>query len=340
VIASVAGAAGYVGGELLRLIERHPKLELGQATSDRLAGRRVDTVHPNLRGRPDVRFVPHDALDPCDVLFLAGPRGSSMRSFARARHLAPLIVDLGPDFRLLDEAAFRRHYGEPGERPLEARERVLGIPELFRAELRDAWLVSVPGCMATAGILALHPLAAAGLLTGPVTVCGLTGSSGAGWRPTVADHHPERSGVMRVFAPTDHRHQAEIAEVCRAQVRMSAVAVEAVRGVQVLCGVPLAAEAEPRDLWALFLRAYGGERFVRLLGTGHGIHRWPEPKALVGTNFCDVAFSLSFDRRHLTVMAALDNLVKGAAGAAVQSLNVRQGWDEADGLEFEGLHPL
>lgn len=331
-IVSVAGAGGFVGGELLRLIEGHPELKLGRATSDRFHRRRLDTVHPALRGRTDERFSAHDDLDGGDVLFVSAPAGVGMRNIGAWRERFPLVIDLGPDLRLRDPEVYRRYYGEEHSAPELLAQRVLGIPELFRDELSGASLVSVPGCMASAAILALHPLAGAGLLDGAVTVCGLTGSSGSGRRGGRDAEHAARSGVMRVYKPVDHRHEAEIEQVCGVEARMTAVAVEAVRGVQVVCSVATTRPLEKRDVWRAYLSAYADEPFVRL-------DRSPEPKLLSGTNYCDIGFAVAANGRHLTSMAAADNLVKGAAGAAVQCLNAVQGWDERRSLEFEGLYP-
>ncbi|WP_433338422.1 hypothetical protein [Spirillospora sp. CA-294931] len=207
---------------------------------------------------------------------------------------------------------------------------VTGCPELFRKELRDAALISVPGCMATAGVLAPAPLA--GLVEPGVQIDARTGSSGSGATAGDSNLHAERSGAMRVFAPSRHRHEAETAALTGLDIRMTATGVEAVRGVQVVCHATGGLDERA------VRRAYADEPFVRVVAHRRGAHRLPDPKILLGSNFCDVGFAVDGDR--VTAIAALDNLTKGGAGTAVQCLNAYLGHPETLGLEFTGLHPL
>jgi N-acetyl-gamma-glutamyl-phosphate/LysW-gamma-L-alpha-aminoadipyl-6-phosphate reductase len=194
--------------------------------------------------------------------------------------------------------------------------------------------------MATAGIMAVCPLSGAGLIQGPVQVDARTGSSGSGVSAGgSANLHAERSGAMRVFAPTRHRHEAEIAQATGLPVRMTATGVEAVRGVQVLCRAQLVDGAGEADVRRAYREAYADEPFVRVVAHRRGAYRLPEPKILAGSNFCDVGFAVSAETGHVVLIGALDNLVKGGAGNAVQCLNVRYGWPERTGLDFPGLHP-
>lgn len=365
VSAAIVGGSGYTGGELARLLLSHPRVRLSQITSERYAGKYAHTVHPNLRlafGSPTLRFVAPDALEPCDVLFLAQPHGASMRQIERFRALAPRIVDLSADFRLRDPEAYVRWYGQPHAAPAQLANAVYGIPELHREELRGASLVSGAGCLATAAILGLLPLVRAGMLDleAPLVIEAKVGSSAAGAEATPATHHPERSGAVRSFQPTAHRHTAEILQElhwpdaaespdgaraspkpgCARGLYFSATAVELVRGVLVTAHAFLGDRRGERDVWAIYREAYGAEPFVRIVKERTGVYRYPEPKLLAGTNFCDVGFEVEPETRRVVVMAALDNLMKGAAGNAVQALNAMMGWDETLGLEFRGLHPL
>jgi N-acetyl-gamma-glutamyl-phosphate/LysW-gamma-L-alpha-aminoadipyl-6-phosphate reductase len=336
---AVVGAAGYIGGELLRLVLGHPELRLVQATSDSNAGRPLHSAHPNLRHLTSLTFSAHDAVEPADVIFLALPHGEAVHRFEAVARIGRVVIDLSADFRLRDAREHERWYGaaQPARRHVE---RVVpGLPELHREQLRSATWISVPGCMATAAILALRPLAAEGLIGDEVLVDARTGSSGSGNRPTPAGHHAERSGVMRVYEPVGHRHQAEVDQACAVRTRMTVTAVEAVRGVQVLAHVRPVRPLRERDLWAIYRRHYGEEPFVRLVAQRRGLYRWPEPKILSGTNFCDVGFAADADGCRVVAISALDNLVKGGAGGAIQSLNVAAGFDEAAGLQFAGLHP-
>ncbi|GAB3113235.1 N-acetyl-gamma-glutamyl-phosphate reductase [Streptomyces calidiresistens] len=337
--AAVVGAAGYIGGELLRLLINHPGVELTAATSRTLRGRPVDSVHPNLRGRTRLTFSAEEQLDHCDVLFLATPHRETMRRMPEFLAAAGVVIDLSGDFRLHDADVYEHYYGTPHEARDLLPTFTPGIPELHRERLRVADRISVPGCMANAGILALTPLADGGLIRGDITVDARTGSSGSGAKAGSENLHAERSGALRVFAPTRHRHEAEISLATQHTVRMTATGVEAVRGVQLLCRVALGEGADARAIRARYRAAYADEPFVRIVAAKRGMHRFPDPKILSGSNFCDVGFALDEGASTVTVIAALDNLVKGGAGNAVQCMNVRFGEPEDRGLEFTGLHP-
>ncbi|MFJ6513896.1 N-acetyl-gamma-glutamyl-phosphate reductase [Streptomyces sp. NPDC091406] len=338
--AAIVGGAGYIGGELLRLLNGHSEVELAAVTSRSFAGRPVDSVHPHLRGRADLRFCAPAAMGEYDVLFSAGAHRETMRSMPEFLNRAKIVMDLSGDFRLRSPETYAEYYGTEHEAADLLEGFVPGLPELHRAELRTADRVSVPGCMATAGILALSPLADAGLIDGEVTVDARTGSSGSGATAGPANLHAERSGAMRVFAPTRHRHEAEMRQSTGLTVRMTASGVEAVRGVQVLCRVRLADGADERTVRSAYRQRYRDEPFVRVISERRGGHRLPDPKLLSGSNFCDVGFAVDPDSRHALLIGALDNLVKGGAGNAVQAMNIRFGLPEDRGLEFTGLHPV
>jgi N-acetyl-gamma-glutamyl-phosphate/LysW-gamma-L-alpha-aminoadipyl-6-phosphate reductase len=338
--ASVVGASGYVGGDLLRILLGHPHVELQEVTSDRHQGSPVGLVHPNLRGVTDLRFSSADELNPCDVLFIALPHGESMRRMRALLALAPLVIDLTADFRIRDADLYAEYHREPHAAPELVDSFVTGCPELNAAAIPGADRIAVPGCMANAAMLALAPVASAGLLAGLVHVDARTGSSGSGRRASERNGHAERSGAMRVFAVARHRHEAEIRQLTGLHVQMSATGVEAVRGVQVLARAPLTEAVDHRDLRALYRQAYGDAPFVRLVAQRRGTFRYPDPKVLLGSNFCDVGFEVTADGRAVVLISALDNLVKGAGGNAVQCLNVRAGWAEDAGLRFPGLHPV
>jgi N-acetyl-gamma-glutamyl-phosphate/LysW-gamma-L-alpha-aminoadipyl-6-phosphate reductase len=354
--AGVIGAAGYLGGELLRLLLGHPLVSIGHAASTRFPGRRVDSVHPNLRAQTDLSFCSLDELGDggdCDVLLLATPHATAMDLVSKLD--PPVLIDLSGDFRLRDPVVYEHYYGVPHSVPELLDDFTTGCPELFREQLRHADRISVPGCTATAAILALAPVA--GLIEPTVQVDARSGSSGSGATAGAANTHAERSGAMRVFAPVRHRHEAEVAQAIGLPVRMTATGVEAVRGVQVICHATAASRAssaartpgsstpagtpgalEEKTIRRCFRRRYEAEPFVRIVTHHQGIHRLPDPKILLGSNYCDVGFAVDGDR--VTVIAALDNLMKGGSGNAVQCLNIRMGWPERLGLEFAGLHPI
>ncbi len=337
---AIAGASGYAGGELLRLLLGHPDAEVVQVTSERLAGKFVHRTHPNLRGLTRLRFTPLAELSRCDVLFSCLPHGASATHIDDFRAAAERVVDLGADFRLDDPADYERFYRRPHPRPELLGRFVYGIAELNRDALRTANLVACAGCNATASILALRPLYLSGMVESAVIEVKV-GSSEAGNRATEGSHHPERSGAMRSYKPTGHRHMAEIQAVLGGRVHFSATAVEMVRGVLATCHVFVKRDLGLNDkaLWKIYRRAYAHEPFVRIVKERTGIHRYPDPKLLAGSNHCDIGFEADPHANRVVVLSAIDNLMKGAAGQAVQAFNIMHGLPERCGLEFPGLHP-
>jgi len=338
--ASIVGGSGYGGGEALRLLLNHPHVEVAQVTSRQQAGKFVHSVHPNLRGRTSIKFTTPDQLEKCDVLFLCLPHGAASKDIERYASLAERLVDLSADFRLRDPAAYKQWYDWEHPAPAWLDRFVYGLPELQRARMKGAKYVSGVGCNATASNLALLPLARKGLVE-RVIVDLKVGSSEGGAESGPGTHHPERSGAMRSFAPTGHRHQAEIRqELGDFELHFSATAVEAVRGVLCTAHVFLKDKLTDKDLWPIFREAYSAEPFVRLVKERQGIHRLPDPKILAGTNYADVGFEADESSKRVVVISAIDNLMKGAAGSAVQAMNIMLGFEETAGLEFAGLHPI
>lgn len=338
---AIVGGSGYTGGELLRLLIRHPKVEVAQVTSDSMAGKAVGRAHPNLRKVTDLAFTRHAELEPTDVLFLAMPHGRAMERIPEFLSRAGRIIDLSADFRLRDPAQYRTYYGVEHPHAEMLAKSVYGLPELHREAVRNATLVSGPGCIASAAILGLFPLARAGVIDPKrVVVDAKTGSSAGGADGGAASAHSERSGVMRLYAPTMHRHTPEIEQELGVRVSLSCHAVEAVRGILATCHAFLREPVSDKDIWRLYRDAYGNEPFVRIVKDASGLYRLPEPKILSGTNFCDVGFEVDAHSDRIVVASALDNLMKGAAGSAVQSMNLMCSYPETTGLEFLGLHPV
>jgi N-acetyl-gamma-glutamyl-phosphate/LysW-gamma-L-alpha-aminoadipyl-6-phosphate reductase len=354
---SIAGASGYGGGELLRLLLGHPHVKIAQVTSESNAGHYVHSVHPNLRpglatlrysnyaaGQP-LRFTSSAELQPgaADVLFLALPHGEAQRRIEHFASLAERIVDLSADFRLQDAAVYRQRYGEAHAAPDWLGRFVYGLPEVNREAIRKSRYCSGVGCNAAASILALLPLSRAGLLRPdrPIIVDVKAGSSEGGASPGLASHHPERSGAVRSFAPTGHRHEAEaIQALGRGDIYLSVTAIELVRGVLATAHAWIEPGLSDKDLWRAYRTAYGAEPFVRIVHERGGVYRHPEPKLLAGTNLADVGWDLDPSTGRLVALAAIDNLGKGAAGSALQCMNLMLGLPETAGLEFVGLHPV
>ncbi|MCS6841572.1 MAG: N-acetyl-gamma-glutamyl-phosphate reductase [Roseiflexus sp.] len=346
VCVSIVGGSGYVGGELLRLLLFHPQVTVAQATSERLAGKPITSAHPNLRGVPaarELQFTSQDRLAPCDLLILALPHGDAARAIDRFAGLAPKIIDCSADFRLRDPAMYARWYGENHPAPHWLERFVYGLPELHRDAIRSARYVSGVGCNATAAILALLPLARAGLIDPgrDVIVEVKVGSSEGGAQPSESSHHPERSGAVRSFAPVGHRHTAEvIQELGVDRVHLSITSVELVRGALATAHAFASGPVSDKDLWRAFRAVYSNEPFVRIVREKQGVYRLPEPKILAGSNYADVGFAVDEETGRIVTICAIDNLMKGAAGSAVQCLNLMCGFDERMGLEFPGLHPI
>ncbi len=340
--ASIVGASGYTGGELLRLLLDHPHVEVQQITSRTYAGLYAYQVHPNLRKRTRLKFVVPEALEPVDVLFLALPHGEAQKRIEHWASLATYIVDLSADFRLRDAETYHRWYGHDHAAPAWLGKFVYGLPELYREELRQARYVSGVGCNATATILAIWPAVRAGLvdldqgLVAEIKV----GSSEGGATPNPGSHHPERANVVRTYAPFGHRHTAEVIQALGVEkVVLTMTSVDMVRGAMATVHAQVRPGVTERDLWKAYRAAVNENPFLRLVKERRGIYRVPDPKILAGSNYADLGFALDESTGHLVAMAAIDNLMKGAAGSAVQSMNLMLGFDETEGLTFPGLHP-
>lgn len=345
----VVGGSGYTGGELLRLLLRHPKVEVTYVTSRKYRGEYIYRLHPNLRGITEMQFEEfnHDvAASKCDLLFTAVPHGLAVGIVPPLMERGLGIVDLSADFRLKNPADYVTWYGFEHPRPDLLARFVYGSPELHRHVIRESKYVAGPGCMAITSILGLAPLVKAELIDlDHVVVDAKIGSSGAGVKPDISTHHSERYGVVRPYKPVGHRHTAEIEQELKSlggnpvKVSLSPHAVNMVRGI--LCTIHAFAKSEVSvsGVWRAFREFYGGEPFVRLIRDRKGLYRYPDPKMVVGSNFCDLGFEVDEHSGRIVVFAATDNLVKGAAGSAVQCMNLICGFDERTGLEAPPLHP-
>lgn len=341
----VVGASGYTGGELLRLLIQHPYVTVTQVTAERNVGKFVHNVHPHLRGQINLQFIAEEVLQPCDVLFLALPHGQAQQAIERYAALAPRIIDLSADFRLQNSTDYATTYAHEHHAPAWLDRFVYGLPEINRAALTGAQYASGVGCNATATTLALWALVQAGILNPeqPIFADIKVGSSEAGSTPTPASHHPARSGVVRPFQLTGHRHEAEVRQSLHDcgefDVRMAVTSVELVRGVAVAAHVTLRTGLRERDLWQAYRTAWKSEPFVRIVHEQDGIHRHPEPRLLAGTNYADVGWEYDAATGRTVLLAAIDNLGKGAAGSAVQCMNLMCGFDETTALTFGGIYP-
>ena len=343
----IIGASGYTGGELLRLLSLHPEVEVTVATSREYAGQPVTSVHFHLRGFVgNLKFSPHSPdvlLDRCDLVFMSTPAGVSKDLTPELLEHGLTVIDLSPDFRLKDPEQYRIWYEFEHPAPDLLKKAVYGLPELHRDELRNAKLVANPGCNATAALLSLVPAVESRLIDlEHIAVDVKVGSSEAGMKPSIGTHHPERANVMRPYEAAGHRHVAEVEQELRAltgrEVRLALVphAVGAVRGALATSHVWLTdGSVDEMVLWRAYARRYANEPFVRIIRG-----RYPDPKYVIGSNFTDVGLTVEGRIGRAALFAAIDNLMKGAAGQAVQCMNLMLGIDERTGLNHPPLRPV
>ena len=340
---SIVGASGYTGGEILRLLINHPEVVIGQVISRTYAGQPVRRVHPHLRESHLPAFVEPETLTNADLLVLAQPHGVAQRGIERYAQLAPRIIDLSADFRLRSPEDYAHWYGNTHAALNWLPRFVYGLPEINRAAIRETHHVSGVGCNATATILALLPLVQHHLLLPerPIITEVKTGSSESGAKANPGTHHPVRKGAVRSYAPVGHRHTAEVQQALGvSDVHMSLTAIEMVRGALATTHAFTQPGTTEKDLWRAYRATYKQEPFVRIVRDKQGNYRRPEPKILVGSNFADVSFDLDAETGRVVSVCAIDNLMKGAAGTAVQCLNLMCGFEETTTLEFTGLHPV
>lgn len=340
---SIIGGSGYGGGELLRLLLAHPQVEVQQVTSRSHLGEYVYQVHPNLRKRTSLKFSDPAQIEAADVLFLAQPHGQAQQRIDEYAALAGKIIDLSADFRLKSAADYEKWYGQKHAAPGWLEKFTYGLPELHREEIRTAHYVSGVGCNASASNLALLPLRKADLIETqlPVYIEIKVGSSESGAEGNAGSLHAERANVIRTFSAFGHRHTAEvIQEMGLKTVSLTMTAVDLVRGALATVHAQARPGVTNKDLWKAYRAAANENPFLRVVKEQRGIYRVPEPKIVSGSNYADIGFELDENSGHLVSICAIDNLMKGAAGSAVQCLNLMQGWDETLGLEFSGLHPI
>jgi LysW-gamma-L-alpha-aminoadipyl-6-phosphate/LysW-L-glutamyl-5-phosphate reductase len=341
--ASILGGSGYTGGELLRLLDAHPEVHVAQVSSRSHLGEYVYQVHPNLRKRTALQFSSPDLLQPCDLLFLALPHGEAQRKIEQYAALAPRVIDLSADFRLRSAADYERWYGRAHASHEWLTRFIYGLPELHRSEMYQANYISGVGCNATASILALLPLVKYDLIDRQqqVIVEIKVGSSEGGAEGNPGSHHPERSGVIRTFSPSGHRHTGEVIQELKMEnVILTITSVDLVRGVLATAHAQVKPGIGNKDLWKAYRQLAAENPFFRVVKEQRGVYRAPEPKILAGSNYADLGFELDAASGHVVAMCAIDNLMKGAAGSAVQSMNLMFGWEETLGMDFSGLHPI
>jgi N-acetyl-gamma-glutamyl-phosphate reductase len=345
--AAIIGGSGYGGGELIRRLLFHPEVELIRVASIDHVGEPLSSAHPNLEGMSDLRFEqrsPEEAAWGADVVLLGLPHKVSAGVVKRLVDAGvKRIIDLSGDFRLANPAAYERYYEHVHPCPELLPRAVYGLPELNRERIRQAALIASPGCFATATELGLLPIAKAGLLTGAIRTVGITGSSGSGVTPGAGTHHPVRAQNLKTYKPLRHQHVPEILETLHAaggkRLALHFVPVSAplTRGIFATSFATVPSSTTEEQIAELFQSHYQGEPFVRIPAG-----RPPEVVAVSGSNYAEVGFALGDmlgAERTLLCFCAIDNLIKGGAGQAIQSLNLALGCDETLTLRDPGGYP-
>jgi len=346
--AAIIGGSGYGGAEMARRLLMHPDVELVRVASIDHVGEPLGAVHPNLDGATDLKFEdlsPADAAKGCDVALLALPHKVTAAKVPELIAAGVKIVDMSGDFRLRDAASYEKHYGAKHPHPELLGTFVYGLPELNREQITAAKYVASPGCFATTIELALLPLARVGIIDGAVIhVQGITGSSGSGIAPAAGTHHPSRAGNLKTYKPLDHQHVPEIVQTLgdasakNVEIRFVPVSAPLTRGIFATCFIEVPAEIDAGKLASLFDERYAREPFVRRPGN----KRLPEVVAVAGSNYAEVGFAVGAPvngKRTVTLFSALDNLIKGGAGQAIQNMNLILGVDEKASLEDVGNWP-
>jgi N-acetyl-gamma-glutamyl-phosphate reductase len=345
--AAIIGGSGYGGAEMARRLLMHPAVELVRVASIDHVGEPLGAVHPNLDGATDLKFEdlsPAEAARGCDVALLALPHKVTAAKVPELIAAGVKIIDMSGDFRLRDAASYEKFYGAKHPHPELLGTFVYGLPELNRAEIKKAKYVASPGCFATTIELALLPLARAGLIDGAIVhVQGITGSSGSGIAPGAATHHPSRAGNLKTYKPLEHQHVPEIVQTLgdaggkNVELRFVPVSAPLTRGIFATCFLELGAEVDSGKLAAMFDEQYAREPFVR-----RPLSRLPEVVAVAGSNHAEVGFAVGpvvGGKRTITCFSAIDNLIKGGAGQAIQNMNLVLGCDEKASLEDVGNWP-
>ncbi|MCI0490458.1 MAG: N-acetyl-gamma-glutamyl-phosphate reductase [Blastocatellia bacterium] len=338
----ILGGSGYGGSELLRILLFHPGVKLELVSAGEHAGKRVDRVHPNLAKLTDLKFEGVSdprALAGLDCVFLALPHGQGME-IVPALPSNVKVIDLSGDFRLSDAETFKRYYGREHAAMEEQRRFIYGLTEVNRNQIKEADRIANPGCFATALELGLYPLVASGLATGKVIADMKTGSSGSGARPAAGTHHPKRANSFYAYKVFEHQHQPEVEQLLASvapdwsstsTLVLQTHSIPVVRGIFASIYVTVKEPKASASVGELFRDYYESEFFIRL------VEGSPDINWVKNTNFVDISLAASGDT--VIVFVAIDNLVKGAAGQAVQNMNLMFGIDERTGLLLPGSNP-
>jgi N-acetyl-gamma-glutamyl-phosphate reductase len=342
---AVIGANGYTGGEMVRLLAAHPAVEITMLTSRQFKGKNINEVFPSIRGILDMLLTEFEAgavAECCDVAFLAIPHTQAMPIVSSLAERGVRVVDYSADFRLKKPQVYEQWYKTPHTEPALLEKSVYGLPELHGEQVRNAEIVALPGCYPTAALLALAPAVKHNLIDfDRIVINSLSGVSGAGQNPSQQTHYPEIADNLRAYGITSHRHTPEIEQELswlggkEIRVLFTPHLVPANRGILSTITAPAKSDMPVGQLVKLYEEFYENAPFVRV----NPPQMYPEIRFVRGSNYCDIGLAYDARTRSVIMVSALDNLCKGAAGQAVQCLNVMFGMAEESGLRFGGLTP-
>ena len=339
---SIIGATGYAGAELLSILHRHPQVDVVHITSESSTGKEISELYPHFRGIYDMTLESLSDIEKIgadsDFIFIALPHGHAMDVGRKLDKLPVRIIDLGADYRFADTAVYENWYSV--EHTHKNAQRVYGLAEIYREDIRTAKIIGNAGCFTTASILALAPLVRHHLIdVDTIIVDAKSGVSGAGRGLKLGNHFPELYDNFKAYNVAHHRHTPEIEQALedlsgeKITVSFTPHLVPMSRGILATCYARMKNVAGTID--AAFQKMYGNEKFIRLLGRGG----YPETKFVRGSNYCDIGWHVDERTNRVIVLSAIDNLVKGAAGQAVQNFNIAAGFEEATALDVVPLYP-
>ncbi|MBT3983886.1 MAG: N-acetyl-gamma-glutamyl-phosphate reductase [Bacteriovoracaceae bacterium] len=345
--AALMGGSGYAAAELIKRLRNHPHVELVRVSSIDHVGKNVGQVHKCFGDRlPYILedISPKELVAGCDLVFLAIPHKVSYLKVPELLELGVKVIDYSGDYRIRDVAVYEQYYKTTHTNPENLEKFVYGLPELFKNEIKEANYIANPGCFPTSVSLGLLPLAKNGLLKGKVRVIGPTGSSGSGVHASAGTHHPIRSRNLKSYKPLFHQHQPEMEQVLRSaggeniSVDFIPISAPLTRGILTNSIVDLPSSITDADIQKIYTDYYKDEPFIRLVSP-NGL---PETVNVAGTNFVEIGWSLKEEQcgsKSFAAVCAIDNLVKGATGQAIQNMNLMYGFDELAGLDDFGTWP-
>lgn len=341
---SIIGATGYAGAELLAILYRHPEVEIAHITSESHTGKKISELYPHLQGLIEMKLESLQDIEAIgadsDFVFIALPHGHAMDVGKKLENLPVKIIDLGADYRFDDTAVYEEWYKVPHTH--KNAPRVYGLSEIYREEIKAAKIIGNAGCFTTASILALAPLVKHHLVeVDSIIVDAKSGVSGAGRGLKLGNHFPELYDNFKAYSVATHRHTPEIEQALtnlggeEVLINFTPHLVPMSRGILATCYARLKEDIAAGTIEAAFQKMYGKEKFIRLLGRD----AYPETKFVRGSNFCDIAWHIDERTHRVIVLSAIDNLVKGAAGQAVQNFNIAAGFEESTALDVVPMYP-